>query len=422
MKKLCFLTFLTFWAVQIFAQNSTLSPYSRYGIGDISGKGFGQNQALGGAGIALANPYHLNNINPASYRAMALNMFTLEIGASVQRLNLETQTENFTQYNPRFNYLSLGFAVTPFLSASFGLAPFSNVGYQVDTRKLIVADGDSLNFFNQYSGKGGLNQAYLGFSFLFFKRLSLGIHGGYVFGSTDQNITSNMQDKNDYCVIRTEKRNIYNDFHFDFGLQYSHLLGKEKEIVAGITYDNGKKLNAMNTTYIVKYQYLNTVSFTDTLRNDTTEKGNFELPSSFGVGLTFHKINQFTFSVDYSTQSWSSTKMLDNSINLKNSHTLSTGIEFIPDISSLKYFKTIRYRIGAYYTNTYLELRDNLLKQYGLTFGFGLPLKNSLTIFNLSFEIGQRGTTNNGLIKENYFISTLNITLHDIWFVKRKYR
>jgi hypothetical protein len=61
------------------------------------------------------------------------------------------------------------------------------------------------------------------------------------------------------------------------------------------------------------------------------------------------------------------------------------------------------------------------LKDFGITFGMGLPLKRSKTSFNLAFEWGQRGTTDNSLIKENYMRLTMNLTLHEYWFMKRKF-
>ena len=40
---------------------------------------------------------------------------------------------------------------------------------------------------------------------------------------------------------------------------------------------------------------------------------------------------------------------------------------------------------------------------------------------NFGFEVGKRGTTNAGLIKEKFFSVRLGLTLNDRWFVKNKY-
>ncbi len=81
----------------------------------------------------------------------------------------------------------------------------------------------------------------------------------------------------------------------------------------------------------------------------------------------------------------------------------------------------IRYRFGAYTSDTYLQLKNQQLKETAVSFGFGLPLKRSGTLLNLSAEFGQRGTTDEGLIKDNFARFKIGLVLSDIWFIKRKY-
>ena len=70
---------------------------------------------------------------------------------------------------------------------------------------------------------------------------------------------------------------------------------------------------------------------------------------------------------------------------------------------------------------TNLEIKNIQLEQYGTTFGLGLPLKRLKSVLHLSVEWGERGTTQNGLLKESYWKTRFGITLNDLWFVKRKY-
>jgi len=78
----------------------------------------------------------------------------------------------------------------------------------------------------------------------------------------------------------------------------------------------------------------------------------------------------------------------------------------------------VHYRVGGYYSNSYLRLQENQIQDYGITFGVGLPFRNTKTSFNLAFVFGQRGTLKNNLIKEKYGIVNLSMTFHDIWFLK----
>jgi hypothetical protein len=63
-----------------------------------------------------------------------------------------------------------------------------------------------------------------------------------------------------------------------------------------------------------------------------------------------------------------------------------------------------------------------------MTFGVSVPLlsSRSLSRLNLAFELGKLGTTNNGLIEDNYFKCLIGFSLapdakYDRWFRKRKY-
>jgi hypothetical protein len=79
------------------------------------------------------------------------------------------------------------------------------------------------------------------------------------------------------------------------------------------------------------------------------------------------------------------------------------------------------YRLGGHYHNSYLQLDGEQLKDYGISFGVGLPLRNTKSSFNLTLEAGRRGTLENNLIRENYLFLSFSVTLHDFWFMKRKF-
>ena len=80
------------------------------------------------------------------------------------------------------------------------------------------------------------------------------------------------------------------------------------------------------------------------------------------------------------------------------------------------------YRLGFRYENSYLNLFGNQINEYGISFGFGFPMKKSRTALDLSFEYGGRGTTNDNLIQENFVNVTFGVAIFENWFHKRKYR
>ena len=63
------------------------------------------------------------------------------------------------------------------------------------------------------------------------------------------------------------------------------------------------------------------------------------------------------------------------------------------------------------------------IKDFGISFGLGLPLR-SLSNLNLGVEYGRKGSTINNLIQENYFNFKLSLSLSAIgqqaWFIKKR--
>ena len=53
--------------------------------------------------------------------------------------------------------------------------------------------------------------------------------------------------------------------------------------------------------------------------------------------------------------------------------------------------------------------------------GVGLPLEFTKSALNINYSYGIKGTVGNDLIKENYHMISINLSLEAIWFVKRKF-
>jgi hypothetical protein len=79
------------------------------------------------------------------------------------------------------------------------------------------------------------------------------------------------------------------------------------------------------------------------------------------------------------------------------------------------------YRAGLHYEKTGLNINNESINEFGISFGLGLPVGSFFSNANLGFEIGKRGTTNSNLIQENFVNFQLSLSLNDRWFRKRKY-
>lgn len=83
-KTVLFVFFMTI-CVLSFAQDGTYgaySPYSIYGVGDISKEGTAYNKSMGGVGIATRNRRFINYLNPAAVTARDSLAFMADFGIS----------------------------------------------------------------------------------------------------------------------------------------------------------------------------------------------------------------------------------------------------------------------------------------------------------------------------------------------------
>jgi hypothetical protein len=101
---------------------------------------------------------------------------------------------------------------------------------------------------------------------------------------------------------------------------------------------------------------------------------------------------------------------------------IKLGGFFIPNYNAIgSYWKRISFRAGVRYENTGLNLEGQDINEFGISFGVGLPSGKLFSNVNIGFEAGRRGTTDFGLIQENFFNTFLSLSLNDKWFEKRYY-
>ena len=91
-------------------------------------------------------------------------------------------------------------------------------------------------------------------------------------------------------------------------------------------------------------------------------------------------------------------------------------------------FQKSTYSFGFKYGNSFININDQQLTNYGMNFGISIPLlsSRSLSRVNISTELGRMGTIENELIEESYLKLSIGFSLapdtrYDRWFKKRKY-
>ncbi len=398
------------------AQNNSYSPYSRFGIGDIAKAGFGRNQALGGIGYGLRDPNHINYLNPASASAQDTMSFIFSTGIIGNTVQLESNEGGHNVSNFTLSHLAIGFPVTRWWKSNIGLVPYSQMGYK-------IIDVDLLQGIeNYYDGTGGINQFFLGNAFNLTPNLSVGINLSYLFGSLVQSRQLTFPMSDNYFSVTNKSKSVAGDFHIRYGLQYSSRIMNDYSYTVGLIYENKTALSTSQELLIINELTTSAGTVRDTVPNNLATKNHIDLPSNYGIGASFRKDNKFLIGADYSFQQWSETSFFDHQHDsLVNSSSFKIGAQYIPDHTDFRSaLRRINYRLGFHYSNTYLQIREHQLKDYGVTLGLGIPYGNTRSSFNFAVDIGRRGTTKFNLIEENYVIFNFSLSLYDFWFFKRR--
>ena len=407
-------------------QTENNSPYSRFGIGDIAHHSFGKNRALGGMSLGLRDPNAIVIANPASLSARDTMSFLFEFGIIGKSTELTSGdlTDKFNDIN--FNHLAIAFPITKRIGTSIGIIPYSSQNYNIIST---ITEGDILynpatgELDSRYIGEGGINQFFIGNAVQLNKNLSLGFSLSYLFGTIERIRTLSFVDRPDFYNSKYSDKTIIGDIKFDWGLQYTAILKQDLELTVGAIFSSNNKLSAEHEVLQENIVYsVDPGIYIDTIQNYTDNNGHIFLPGKIGAGFTLKNGDKLMIGADYYSQNWSDARFFGKSDSLQNTNTIRGGIEFVPNSRDFRnYLNSIHYRIGGHYSNTYLQLNGKQITDFGISFGLGLPLRGSRSIFNIAFELGQRGTLDNNLIKEKYGILSFSLTLYDFWFVQRKF-
>ncbi len=437
-------------AIQLSAQSDLLSPYTVFGPGLPNYNQTVSQAGMGGAGVALFDPYQMNYSNPAN---LAYHLETIFETSGISRFStFATSDASFDNNSFILNNLSLSFPIKRGIwGLAIGLRPYTTVGYDVATT-LPNPDLD-VDPVTTYSGDGGISQAYMGMAHTFFNKVdsagnvrsfAFGANLNFNFGTVDNSRMLEFPGDVSNHGIKADETTLMRDASYDFGLQYQTNIikltpskSRYLKLLLGATYSLGVDLNAQRSSHVYNF-YLTPLAPGDTLYSSERVKGSVRLPTKYTLAMgldyvTIHR-SRFRFALDYTTQNWSEyaeqfpgeTK---KSFDFQDSHRISTGLEYTPQIGSNDYLDNVVYRAGFYYEQSNLNIRGTDINDLGMSFGLTLPLarRRGLTksSFNISGQYGVYGTTDNNLIKENYFklLVGFSFTPHfrNHWFVQPKY-
>ncbi len=401
----------------------TYTPYSLFGIGDIIKQGTAVNRGMGGIGIGVRDNRFINYINPASITERDTLSFMLDMGIN-QKNYYNSDGKVKSAYNT-FNLQNVIFTAPIYKKSALivGITPFSNIGYKfesTETDNALVAKYGDIKY--QKYGEGSINQFFVGAAFNLFKKFSLGAEYIYYFGA--MNKYSNILFNTDATL-----RNLNNGWDYGvsahsgkLGLQYFTKIGKNLDLTVGATYRFKSNLKGDLTRFSIASQG----SYKDTIVYDVYNNPQMNIPGEIGLGVSFKKKDKWMLGFDYMRQDWSNSKLLDViGVNFSPmaADNFNLGFEYIPNKYDIRYYmKRVTYRAGLYYEESYLKINNKQVNSFGVTLGMSLPIYKWYNAINLAVDFGQRGSLQNQLVRERYIKFLINISLHDIWFVKHRYQ
>jgi long-subunit fatty acid transport protein len=404
----------------LLAQTRTTSPYSIFGLGEINNTFNVKSLSMGGLSYSIFDNSTINFANPASYAAFDTLAFIFDAGMLANNLSLKTAAISEQTSYASLNYLSLGFSVNRWWKTSIGLVPYSNVGYNYGYVEDIANVGN-VQFYDE--GSGGVNQIYWGHAIKINKHLSAGVNISYYFGTIDKVRSVGFLDSTNFISTHFSNSISINDFNISYGLHY-HTNINDLGIDLGAVYSNKASLKANQDEFARTFvpAFTDVEQFKDTISHIVDNYGKVIIPKNIGFGLMLSEKNKWKIGLEFQKQFWEEYQSFNVSDSLKNTFRFGLGFEIIPNYNSVSsYFKRVSYRFGLRYEQTPLSINNTRINDFGISFGIGLPLRNSRSTVNLAMEYGQRGTMKNNLIRERYFKLMIGITMHQNWFHKRKY-
>ena len=414
------------------AQITVQSPYSKFGVGNIKGSLLPQLRAMGGISTAVFKNSYFNNINmqnPATYAG--INATTLDIGMSGSYTELKNSNQAEKSFNGTLSHVALAFPITRKSGLSFGILPYSELGYNFkSTVKLGTTTDNQEDVDYRYSGEGGLTKAYMGYGVGLGDHFRVGANVEYLFGNLSESRSAEFVNDADAINSRIQDKNSVGGINFSYGAQYDIRINNKTTFILGYSGSSASKINSTKSNIVTRYTIDATGSENpaiDSVYLTDNKATNLKLPLIHNFGISLQKNDKWLIGMDYRMGKWSQLAIDNVNQNLQDTYGFSIGGQITPDFSSINnYFKRVEYRLGFQYDKSYIQMSNQDIKQMAITLGFGLPLasyaRGAVYKANFTAEVGKRGTISNGLLEERYINFHLGFTLNDSsWFRRFKF-
>jgi hypothetical protein len=430
--------------LQMSAKAQENSPYSRYGLGDLTPNHNVFTRGMGGISAAIAEPNVINFTNPASLSVMGNTIFDVGTEIDYRILKSSNPARKFTSANTYVSYLQLAFPLSTrkmlkkgmTWGMSLGLKPVSKINYKIEKNERLSGI-DSLNTI--YEGNGGVNQLHLGTG-IRYKNFSIGINAGYMFGSKDYSTKLTFIPDSSttfYYRSNSENKTTFGGFFINGGIQYDLTLAKDakdnvtKSLRLGVYGNLQQNLRANNDLIreIIIYDNNGNQYQLDSVYAEKDVKGTIKYPAMIAAGAVYEDAH-WMLGADFEYGNWAGYRFYGQTDAVQNNWTIRVGTQYYPakiGTPVKKYFNFVKYRAGFYYGSDYIKSTANR-PEYGFTVGAGMPLTSlkrisyagEYVVLNTGLEFGSRGNKQTNL-RENLVRFSIGVSMNARWFQKPKY-
>ncbi|HVK39299.1 MAG TPA: hypothetical protein VNA88_12235 [Candidatus Kapabacteria bacterium] len=394
------------------AQTDGGSSYSIFNIGDVRQTVTASGTGRGGIEASTTSEKTINGTNPALWGD--LGAVSIQAALSFVQYHVSDASSSLYQNRTALQNFSAGFPVSETYRAAFALMirPYSTVNYLTQTTSRVpTATGDSTDATISYSGDGGITEATFGGSFAPIPELTVGVAGTRYFGAIRNASGVKFPDESLNPAVYQR-----NDLFGGWGMRAGVAVRPVEGLTIGGVFETGAELTRERHD-IAAYvdQSTQVVDTTDTRTETVTIPPRITAAASFLTGRALLSA-QGTF------QSWP----IDEYPDSRSSMRMAVGFDRIGrDAAGTTGFDRWTLRAGAFYDQTYYSIAGNGIDEIGVAIGASIPITtvsrlNVGTTLDLGFEIGQRGSTDNGLTQELFGRLNVELAVGELWFIRSR--
>ena len=390
------------------------SAYSLVGLGDLVYFPSTRSAGMGYTHLALPSPGTINSVSPAAWSAIRHTI--LEGTVLYEGYNSTDGVRSRYLSDADFNGGLLGLPLSEKLGLAvvLGFTPYSRVDYDTYGQdRFVAAPQDTFAYSLHYVGTEGLGKGRLGVAISPIEGLAVGGAFEYIFGTFERTLEQIPDDANLYRGGTQRQTTRANGAQGTFSLIFNGF-GQIADVLEPLSIGG-----LISTRSVVQYTQRNIYEFS-TVRDTLTDvEGEAVIPLAYGAGVAYRVTPRLLLAADYYNQAWRKSEIAGvRPPNIRNAHRFGVGLEWgASPLPTAGWAQRLAFRLGYSYNASYVELNGRQITEWALTAGLDFPF-SGLTRLSLAGSFGQRGTTEDNLIKDTIIRVAVSLTIAEQWFVR----